>query len=261
MVDISKGFNVEWIKFSAGEHQCKVTIEPDNGFIKHPTITCNWKGAEDTEKICLLKNALDNIGYGKFAKLNIPYMPYSRQDRITEHGASFALKVFANVINSLEFKEVITLDVHSQATELLINNLTNKDQSEWLTEILIGEPTIDCIIAPDAGAYKKVYETCSKLPQTIKDRIEVVCAQKVRNVSTGEIEGMEIDQVKVAGKNILVLDDICDGGRTFIELAKILPLPIEMMQLAVSHGIFSRGREVLGKYYCRIHTLNNMEKK
>ena len=260
MVDISKGFKVEWIKFSAGENQCKVTIEPDNGFIKHPTITCHWEGAEDTEKICLLKNALDNIGYGKFAKLNIPYMPYSRQDRVTEEGASFALKVFANIINSLEFKEVITLDAHSQATELLINNLTNKGQSEWLTEILISEPSIDCIIAPDAGAYKKVYETCSKLPQDIKDRIEIVCAKKVRNVSTGEIEGMEIDFSAIKQRECLVLDDICDGGRTFIELAKA-SFGMSNLQLAVTHGIFSKGREELNKRYSKIHVLNNMEKK
>ena len=259
MVEISKGFKAEWLKFSAGENQVKVSMEGRN-FYKEPTITCHWESSEDTEKIILLKDALDNIGYGKYVTLNIPYMPYSRQDRITEHGSSFALKCFANIINNLEFKEVITWDAHSQATELLINNLTNIDQSSWLQSILKSESKIDCIIAPDAGAYKKIYETCSKLPQVVKDRISVVCAQKVRNVSTGEIKGMEIDPRAVEGKYILVLDDICDGGRTFIELFNVLH-DLNDAQLAVTHGIFSKGREELNKRYSKIHVLNNMEKK
>jgi len=259
MITLSKGFTAKWIKFSAGEHQVVVSRE-DNPFYKDPIITCNWEGAEDLEKILLLKDALDGIGFGQYVTLNIPYMPYSRQDRVTEAGASFALKCFADVINSLEFKEVITLDAHSQATELLVNNLTNVDQSEWLRTILEQETEIDCIIAPDAGAYKKVYETCSRLPQTIKNRIKVVCAQKVRNVITGNIECMQLNDKDISRHVCLVLDDICDGGRTFTELSKVAK-KAHNMQLAVTHGIFSKGREELNKRYSKIHVLNNMEKK
>jgi ribose-phosphate pyrophosphokinase len=270
MITINDSFEFKVIKFPAGENQVTVKIKFDK-FFKDPHIVCNWESSEDTEILILLKDALDRIGHGKYAKLEIPYMPYSRQDRVTEEGASFALKCFADIINSLNFKEVITLDAHSQATELLFNNLTNVDQSEFLRSILENEEQIDCIIAPDAGAYKKVYETCSKLPDKIKKRITVVCAQKVRNVRNGEIIGMEIDPFKLDGKECLVLDDICDGGRTFIELAKGIEkcsngLPIcapefENIQLAVTHGIFSKGRKELEKYYSKIHILNNMEKK
>ena len=72
---------------------------------------------------------------------------------------------------------------------------------------------------------------------------------------------MEIDQGKIESSNCLVLDDICDGGRTFIELAKATSGIQFDLQLAVTHGIFSKGREELNKYYSKIHVLNNMEAK
>jgi ribose-phosphate pyrophosphokinase len=265
-VTINKDFSVKWVRFSAGEDHVVLTKE-DSTFFKLPIITCNWESAEDTIRIKLLKNALDNIGYGYKVKLIIPYMPYSRQDRVTEEGSAFALKCFAEIINGCNFHEVETWDAHSNVTELLINNIVNIDQSGFLREILEGDSSIDCIIAPDAGAYKKVYETCSLLPELMRVGLTVVCAQKVRNVATGNIVGMDIEESKVIGKHCLVLDDICDGGRTFVELAKILrsneptKRPCKSIQLAVTHGIFSKGREELQKYYSQIYTENNMEKK
>lgn len=264
-VTINKDFSAKWVRFSAGEDHVVLTKE-DSAFFKLPVITCNWESAEDTMRIKLLKNALDNIGYGNKVKLIIPYMPYSRQDRVTEDGSAFALKCFAEIINGCNFHEVETWDAHSNVTELLINNIVNIDQSRFLEGILRNDKSVDCIIAPDAGAYKKVYETCSRLPQKLKDKLTIVCAQKVRNVSTGDIEGMSIDGSQIKQKHCLVLDDICDGGRTFVELAKVIntythPFTPKSIQLAVTHGIFSKGLEELQKYYSQIYTENNMEKK
>ena len=43
-----------------------------------------------------------------------------------------------------------------------------------------------------------------------------------------------------------MIDDICDGGRTFIECAKLLKAAgVGSMALYVSHGIFSKGLDPL----------------
>jgi phosphoribosylpyrophosphate synthetase len=44
-------------------------------------------------------------------------------------------------------------------------------------------------------------------------------------------------------ENFVVIDDICDGGTTFIELAKILPKA--KLYLFTTYGIYSKGMDVL----------------
>jgi ribose-phosphate pyrophosphokinase len=43
----------------------------------------------------------------------------------------------------------------------------------------------------------------------------------------------------------MICDDIADGGKTFIELAKSLNGIVKDINLYVSHGIFSKGLKVL----------------
>ena len=55
-----------------------------------------------------------------------------------------------------------------------------------------------------------------------------------------------------------MVDDIFDGGRTFVELAKlILPMEPERLELYVTHGIFSKGYDEITQYYDRIYTTNS----
>ena len=75
---------------------------------------------------------------------------------------------------------------------------------------------------------------------------ETVYATKVRNPDNGEILRTEVpEDVSYRGKNLLIVDDICDGGRTFIELAKVLrDYEPSRIDLYVTHGIFSKGFEI-----------------
>jgi ribose-phosphate pyrophosphokinase len=96
------------------------------------------------------------------------------------------------------------------------------------------------IIAPDKGAVPR-----AEVAARFIGSHEVKYATKVRNPENGEILRTEIQDGDYKGKNLLIVDDICDGGRTFIELAKVLrehnPSRID---LYITHGIFSKGFEV-----------------
>jgi ribose-phosphate pyrophosphokinase len=53
----------------------------------------------------------------------------------------------------------------------------------------------------------------------------------------------------VNGKTVLIIDDICDGGKTFLELGKKLKeLGAKSVLLHVTHGIFSKGRDAMFPY-------------
>jgi ribose-phosphate pyrophosphokinase len=67
------------------------------------------------------------------------------------------------------------------------------------------------------------------------------------------------DISKYVGKKFLIIDDICDGGRTFIELVKAIQeqLPDAECYLCVTHGIFSAGLKELNKYFKGIFCTNS----
>jgi ribose-phosphate pyrophosphokinase len=115
-------------------------------------------------------------------------------------------------------------------------------------------------VSPDAGSEKKIERIAKKLGLN-----KIIKASKVRDTKTGKIKEtkLHIDFEFNIHDLYIVIDDICDGGRTFIELAKVLKTYcIQDINLFVTHGIFSNGLDELFEYYKKIycnHTLNNIE--
>ena len=108
------------------------------------------------------------------------------------------------------------------------------------------------LLAPDAGARKRVQQLAKKL-----DIDHIAFADKVRDTKTGRISGTSVSN-DLPHLPILVVDDICDGGRTFVELGKALAeVSQQPRYLYVTHGIFSKGFEELNLYYQRIFTAYN----
>jgi ribose-phosphate pyrophosphokinase len=64
------------------------------------------------------------------------------------------------------------------------------------------------------------------------------------------------------GAKLLVIDDLCDGGATFISIAKVLKkvFPNPDLHLYVTHGGFSRGKEVLTDVGYKVYTTNSLIK-
>lgn len=80
--------------------------------------------------------------------------------------------------------------------------------------------------------------------------------EKVRNPLTGKFEGFTVPEIDRSIPTIII-DDICDGGGTFIGIAKELNMPKELMGLYVTHGIFSRGFDELCSFFGKIITTNS----
>ena len=190
-------------------------------------------------------------------QLVIPYFPYARQDRVCVEGEALGAAVMASFINNLDFAKVTIWDAHSEVSPALLNRVVNVPQinlldrcNELSQRLSTGELTL---ISPDTGASKKTM----KIAETFSGEPEVIQAQKMRNLKTGEIIKTEI-LGNVNGKKVLIADDICDGGRTFIELAKILKDKGAVeISLFVTHGIFSKGLEVFEGLIDAIYTTDS----
>lgn len=218
-------------------------------------ITCNFRGSDSIIDLLLETDAVRRTFPNAKIQLYIPYFPYARQDRVMQPGESHSLKVIAGLINSLNFSSVTVVDPHSDVVEALIDRVKIITQTAAI-EQTIDQTTLesyDFFIAPDAGAAKKIWKTA------VKYKKPVICAQKQRDVTTGVITSTRIyteDFDKLCDARALVIDDICDGGRTFIELRKVLPNDTAT-DLYVTHGIFNAGREYLDSQFGQIYCYND----
>jgi ribose-phosphate pyrophosphokinase len=223
--------------YSGGEVSVKLTNAVH--LFETITITAHIRNSEDFMTLVMLTDALRRITTVPLY-LTMPYFPYARQDRVCNPGEALGARVFADLINSLKFERVTVWDAHSDVTGAVLDRCTNDHCEEFVREI----PGVSnmTLVAPDAGAAKKVAR-CAKLLD-----VPYVTAHKIRNSETGEISGTALDSDVHFTGDILMVDDICDGGRTFIELAKVIRKRVDgnkKLYLYVTHGIFSRGTQEL----------------
>ncbi len=208
------------------------------------------RNSDDVMALVMTTNALRHeFPLAKFM-LDMPYVPYARQDRVCNRGEALSIQAFADIVNMLKYDIVQIVDPHSPVTTAVIKNCQVRDQFDIFKGI---KPSFRewTIVAPDQGATKKCEEFAKKVGAA-----GVITFQKTRELSTGKITGMKcLDTIDPDGK-YLVLDDICDGGRTFIELAEHMHY-VGNLELAVTHGIFSKGFEVVGASYDHVYTTDS----
>lgn len=216
---------------------------------------------EDLFYIRSIANVLNYSGRGASNyKLFIPCMFGQRSDRRFDDMQSFDLKIIADIINSCGFGNVEILDPHSDVTLALISNSHKISSFEYVKKAIDHYHSVNAalhnysvdpiLVSPDAGAYKKVFDYGEKLG------LEVVAAVKHRN-KEGKVDLKFIGDVK--DKTCFIVDDLCDGGRTFIILAKSLRTQgAREVYLYVTHGIFSNGLDQLSDEIDHVYCTNSV---
>lgn len=222
-------------------------------------ITLDFKSNSDLFDLALLVDAVRRFyKHGVILALEMPYLPYARQDRVCNEGESLSVKVVTDFINSLKFQHVYCKDIHSEVGVALIDNLVHIKQEVCASKVCEYIESRTVVVSPDGGAEKKAFAFAQKTGYNM------IRATKVRNVLTGRIESTAlVDSLKSAsGDAYLILDDIAEGGATFIELAKVIMnddnYSGEPIYLYVTHGNFSRGLDELRKYFNKIFVDNLM---
>ena len=189
-----------------------------------------WKYENDTELLGLiyLVKHLRAFGVDEFY-LHMPYIPNARQDRVKTGEDVFTLKYFAEIINSLKFDTVQVLDPHSTVAEALIDRLVVETPKYYILEVLerIGHDVT--MFYPDEG--------CMKMRSNLVT-LPYAFGIKRRDWETGKILGLDVADYHdaIMGKDILIVDDICSRGGTFLHAAKKLKeLGAKDIYLYVSH--------------------------
>ncbi len=208
-------------------------------------ITSSPSDAQGILEILMTVDALRHAD-AQDISLWLGYLPYARQDRVSVSGEAFALGVMADLLNPLGFSRVYLTDAHSETAGALIHRSAPVCLHDFYLRAFSslegpkGGRELITLCSPDAGAVKKVSKVAEqhKLPMTM--------AFKSRNPATGALSGVRIaSPEEVEGRHIVIVDDICDGGGTFINLAKELRREgAAKVSLVVTHGLFTKGLSV-----------------
>lgn len=174
---------------------------------------------EELVALCFITLHLRDRGLGKI-HLELPYVPNARMDRVKHDEEVFTLKHFCTIINSLAFSSVRILDPHSSVCPALLDRVQMTDITQAVISIydMIKKDTRSdkdlIIFYPDEGSMKRYSCMVEK---------KYAFGVKNRDWNTGKIRGLSIVGAEnVAGKDVLIVDDICSRGGTFYYSAKAL---------------------------------------
>jgi ribose-phosphate pyrophosphokinase len=203
---------------------------------------------------------------GQVQQVCIPYLPYARQDRVAVPGDPIAIEVLARLLAGTGVRDYATVDAHSPAAMAAFAaagcTLQNLPATPWLERFLGAtrtRPSQPCwFVAPDKGAIARTGAAAAALQRADRP-IGVVHCLKVRDPHTGKLQGFTVDQgssPRELGPEplVVIVDDICDGGGTFLGVAQALrttygPLPLHLW---TTHGIHSRGLAELATTFTSI---------
>lgn len=205
------------------------------------------QSSDDLMRLLMYLDAVDKAGGDLPDSVFIPYLPYARQDRVATDGDPFAIGAFAQALATSGIREVSALDVHSSvATEAFEANgikLESVQPVRYLAQFLLkieARSERIWLVAPDAGAAEKVALYASDLLVQ-----GVIQCEKLRDPVTGKLSGFRVasgPSKLPEGSSLIVVDDICDGGGTFIGIASALAAHFNWhhpLHLFTTHGIYS----------------------
>lgn len=244
------GINYKIHHFPDGQVQLEIT-----------ECLCNFK--DDLRVITRLNNGndlflllqLDDIlkRNGIRYELFISYLVAGRCDRLFNYGQAITIDVVTSLLNNLYCKKIEILEPHSDRS-IIGSNVTG------LTNYILENTNIEfpCNIAlPDRGSLDRTFD----LIRDWKDRGIIVCS-KVRDPKTNKLSGFKVENTMdyVEGRPIYLVDDLCDGGGTFLGLAeKLRELNPKSLNLMVTHSIQPEGLAKVSNVYDRVYTTNSFD--
>ena len=219
------------------------------------------------EKICFPDGEVQ-IRLGEFSRkadilnrhevmwsLQIYYLMSMRMDRVIDFNTPFTLKVVGGVIRSLGAVSVSVCEPHSNRTAKEVGShvMDTIQAHAHFSKDFFNDKIQLCF--PDEGAnlrYRcKFYLDVSKTP--------VLIGEKKRNIETGKIEKIYIKNPEdYKGLPVMVVDDLCDAGGTFLGIAKSIREIDKDAKLSISvvHMVNRKGIENLSSAYDQVYFTN-----
>ena len=221
---------------------------------------------EDLWTLTQIKDVYDHNN--RPLSVTIPCLLDAQADRRFADNQPHSLKLLLRHLNSLQFENIEVFHPHNaEIVEAILNNVTILDNSYFIKNVLFNEIALGpgfpdmkkldnlVLMSSDAGGFKPLM----KLVDKIGWEGETFSASKARKYEDGKSSLIQqIDRQDFQGKDILIIDDICVKGGTFVGLAKMLKeRNCGNLYLAVSHMTVTDFNEELTYLYDGVFITNS----
>ncbi len=200
-------------KFSDGELQPVFleSIRGDYVFLVQST----FAPSENLMELLLMIDAAKRASAYKIIAV-IPYYGYARQDRKDKPRVAIGAKLIATLLQSAGADRIITMDLHAPQIQGFFDIPVDHLDSSAIFIPYIEKLNLENLTfaAPDVGSTNRVREIASYF------NAEMVICDKHRK-RANEIASMVVIG-DVTGKDIILIDDICDTGSTLAKAAALL---------------------------------------
>ena len=205
----------------------------------------------------------------------IPNLLDAQADRRFAPNQSSNLLLVLNFLKNLNFAEITFFHPHNpEVVEAILPEANILDNTYFIKEVLneisynnkeegiyrnkgedYGIENHLILMSSDAGGFKPLM----KLADKINWRGETESAAKSRKYEEGKSKLVQkIDKQDFEGKDVLIVDDICVYGGTFVGLAKMLKeRNVGKLYLAISHLTVSNPNPDLVNLFDGIYTTNS----
>jgi ribose-phosphate pyrophosphokinase len=222
IIDFTKGIGYNIIRFPDGEVHLQLNELDRREPVKVVIRICN---AEDLFLFMQLSDILHRQDV-VVEELHIPYLMSMRCDRVFSFDRPFSLKIVSKTIRDMGARQVFLYEPHSSKS----STMTYASVKEITREYAFRYANTSTICYPDKGAQVRY--------NLFRNDGELLC-EKVRDVTTGELLSFKVtNPEEFNGEEITVIDDLCDGGGTFVGIASELrKLNPTKLRLVVTHAV------------------------
>jgi len=221
---------VEIKKFPDGEKYVRVLGDGNKAIVVQSTFSPQ---DEHLIELLLLGDALKEKGFEKLIAV-VPYLAYSRQDRVTKDGEPISVRAVMTAIG-IYYDELYVFDLHNPRTlEFFPGKAVNLSPARAIANYFKDKIGEGIVLAPDKGALERAKAVAEIL------NVEFSHFEKKR-ISPTEVQMTPVD-IDVTGKNVLIVDDIISTGGTMIRAANILKkMGVKKIYVTATHGVFAEG--------------------
>ena len=221
-------------KFSDGEISVNIT-ETVRGCDVFVIQSTNNPVNDNLMELLIMIDALKRASAGRITAV-MPYYGYARQDRKAKSRDPITAKLVANLITAAGADRVLTMDLHAAQIQGYFDIPLDHLQGGKILADYFNRKQIEdlVVVSPDLGSVTR----SRKFANTLNGDVPIAIIDK-RRPKANVCEVMNIIG-EVAGKNVILLDDMIDTAGTIVNAANALKeYGAKDVYACCTHGVLS----------------------
>jgi ribose-phosphate pyrophosphokinase len=232
-------------RFSDGEMQIIINESVRGAYVFF--ITSTFGSADNIMELLLMIDSAKRASAGYITAV-IPYFGYARQDRKDKPRVPISAKLVANLLQASGVNRIMTMDLHAEQIQGFFDIPVDHLKSEAIFIPYLAKMNLDNVTfaSPDVGGVKRARSYAKYFQRDL-----VIC-DKERRIAN-EVAAITVIG-EVAGKDVILVDDIIDTAGTLCKAADaLMEKGANSVRAILTHPVLS------GKAYENIEKSRIME--